>query len=41
MIVLLSKFEHHSNILPWRETEGALVEFIEIAKSGGFDYVML
>ncbi len=41
MVVLVSKFEHHSNILPWRETKGAQVRWVEMGKDGGFDFEAL
>jgi hypothetical protein len=36
-IVLVSVFEHNSNILPWKET-GARVFTIPLTEDGDFDY---
>ena len=40
-VVFISTFEHHSNILPWRETK-AVIEIIPInEKTGDIDYDFL
>jgi selenocysteine lyase/cysteine desulfurase len=36
-VVFLSVFEHNCNLLAWRET-GAIVELINFAEDGSFDY---
>jgi selenocysteine lyase/cysteine desulfurase len=39
-VVFISTFEHHSNILSWRET-GARIEVIPLTSEGDFDYLYL
>ena len=39
-VVLLSIFEHNSNLIPWRET-GAQIELIPMTENGDFDYDFL
>lgn len=38
MIVIVSKYEHHSNILPWREAKNVKIEVVSLDSDGGFDY---
>lgn len=40
VVVLIGPYEHHSNILPWRETGAEVIEIAE-ARGGGVDMVDL
>ena len=40
-IVLLGPYEHHSNILPWRETKADVIEIPEAPQGGGPDTSVL
>ena len=37
-VIFVGPFEHHSNLLPWRESCGEVVAIGEDSSSGGLDH---
>lgn len=38
--IIITKMEHHSNIVPWhflRERQGAVIKWVDVAEDGSFD----